>query len=300
MKVELGTQNLGAVANPASSMQRSRLKLMLGVLLLLSLASVAVSQDVGSLGRRNLESPVIAAGSSDRVHVAMRQTASPLPPASHPGSDSLKAPIDLYPWYDPDEKDSEDAVSFVASIIPVIGESRLMTQTGIRYWSSAGHRSRITRAWCGPQRLQDGMSGSACAGLPAQRVRPHANSPITVQRIRLAKLAAPTASGIGQTQLSQVALRVGPNPVTNRTRITYSLSCAGPVQLLIRAATGRAVARLDQGICPAGVHAVTWNCRDDRGEVLPSGGYFCTLKSGGREARVRIVLDSQHQAVSRM
>lgn len=146
------------------------------------------------------------------------------PPALLPGSNTLPATIGLYPWYDPDEGDSEDAIHLVVPIVPVIRESTGMAPTEVWLWSSVGGRSHIARVGCSPQYLQGGTGVSDCAGRPS----------MGHDRIRYQRTCA-------REQFD--AANVEP--------------MAGELRADSWAAARRIVARLDQGIRPAGTSAVT-------------------------------------------
>ncbi|WP_457651477.1 T9SS type A sorting domain-containing protein [Rhodocaloribacter sp.] len=77
-----------------------------------------------------------------------------------------------------------------------------------------------------------------------------------------------------------------PNPFNPATRIPYALPAAGPVRLTVHDALGREVARLVDGLQPAGMHAVTFDAGD-----LPSGLYLYRLQSGAFvETRAMVLL----------
>ena len=80
-----------------------------------------------------------------------------------------------------------------------------------------------------------------------------------------------------------------PNPFNPQTTIGYSLDSAAPIALVITDVTGAVVARLDQGMQPAGAHRVTWNGRGDSGHSVASGVYFYRL-DGMPEAGARKML----------
>jgi hypothetical protein len=83
------------------------------------------------------------------------------------------------------------------------------------------------------------------------------------------------------------AVRLGrpvPNPVRDRTRITYALPFACPVRLAVFDLGGRCVAALADGIRGPGEHAIEWRPR------LANGLYFLRLQAAGREATRRIVV----------
>ena len=82
-----------------------------------------------------------------------------------------------------------------------------------------------------------------------------------------------------------------PNPFNPSTAIRYTLPSAGEASLLIFDAGGRRVATLLDGPQPAGAQEVLWNGRDDAGNALATGMYFCRLQSAaGEETRKMLLL----------
>ena len=94
-------------------------------------------------------------------------------------------------------------------------------------------------------------------------------------------------SGVG-THVSNEQLRSAgfylhdnyPNPFNPKTTIHYSLSRPAHVTLTIYDARGRQVRRFDQRFQSVGEYTVSWNGRDDRGRIVPSGTYFYQLDTG--------------------
>ncbi len=69
-----------------------------------------------------------------------------------------------------------------------------------------------------------------------------------------------------------------PNPFANVTRIEFTLAQAGEIKLAIYDVLGREVFALTQGRKEPGQYSVLWNGRDQRGDFMPSGIYFCRLE----------------------
>ena len=87
------------------------------------------------------------------------------------------------------------------------------------------------------------------------------------------------------------ALRsVYPNPFNPSTTIVYEVSRRSPVQLKIYDVSGRAVRTLVSDSFDPGVKKAVWDGRDDRGNTVSSGVYFCRLKIGIYTATARLVL----------
>ena len=70
-----------------------------------------------------------------------------------------------------------------------------------------------------------------------------------------------------------------PNPFNPTTEIVYSLPRDTHVELKIVDALGRVVTRLAEGFQLSGDHTQTWNGTDQEGQDMPSGVYFCQLKT---------------------
>jgi 3-phytase len=82
-----------------------------------------------------------------------------------------------------------------------------------------------------------------------------------------------------------------PNPARDGTRIRFTLAEASTAELLVVDAAGRAVRRLlEPRPREAGVHAATWDGRDDAGHAVPAGVYFCRLSTGRGEATAKVAL----------
>ena len=81
-----------------------------------------------------------------------------------------------------------------------------------------------------------------------------------------------------------------PNPFNPATTIRFELPSNQPVQLSVYSVDGRHVATLLQERMPAGVHAVTWSGRDDRGRSVASGTYFYRLQTRDWQQTRRMTL----------
>lgn len=77
-----------------------------------------------------------------------------------------------------------------------------------------------------------------------------------------------------------------PNPFNNSTRIRFLLQEAGEVRLTIFNLQGKEIRRLINNFQPAGAHEISWDGRDQAGEFVPSGIYYCQLRAGS-EVRSR-------------
>lgn len=80
------------------------------------------------------------------------------------------------------------------------------------------------------------------------------------------------------------------NPMVAGGQIQLALPQGGAVDLTITDINGRVVRSLRYDRLPAGVQAVTWDGRDDRGSLLESGVYFCRAEAGGERSVDRLVV----------
>lgn len=71
-----------------------------------------------------------------------------------------------------------------------------------------------------------------------------------------------------------------PNPFNAATQIEYELLVARQVELKIYNLQGQEIRTLVSAVEPAGAHVVNWDGRNRRGQVCPSGCYFCCLRIG--------------------
>jgi hypothetical protein len=70
-----------------------------------------------------------------------------------------------------------------------------------------------------------------------------------------------------------------PNPFNAETRIRFYAVQAEAVRITVLDAAGRTIRVLSDQVCSAGLHDVEWDGMDNRGIMLPSGVYFCVLRS---------------------
>jgi hypothetical protein len=81
-----------------------------------------------------------------------------------------------------------------------------------------------------------------------------------------------------------------PNPFNPSTTIRYDIPTTQEIRLAVYDVHGRLVRALVDGVESAGVHEVTWEGRNNRGEEVASGVYFVRLSGGGQIATGKIVL----------
>ena len=86
-----------------------------------------------------------------------------------------------------------------------------------------------------------------------------------------------TSVGEEKTPSSYALLQNYPNPFNPSTKIDFALKSAGFATLTVYNLLGQEVARLVNGIMPAGRHSVEFN---PKAGGIPSGMYFYSLTSG--------------------
>ena len=97
------------------------------------------------------------------------------------------------------------------------------------------------------------------------------------------------------TPASTALLPNYPNPFNPETWIPYQLGAPAEVMLTIHDVHGRMVRTLAIGYQPAGVYrsqdrAAYWDGRNERGEPVATGVYFCTLVAGDFRATRRMLV----------
>ncbi len=100
----------------------------------------------------------------------------------------------------------------------------------------------------------------------------------------------PSDADDGPVRLVTRLFQNQPNPFNPRTTIRFSLSQAGPVELLIYDVNGRAVKRLVEGNQKAGTHSVVWDGTNDSGQKVGSGVYWSQMRTASFESNKKMVI----------
>jgi DNA-binding beta-propeller fold protein YncE len=82
---------------------------------------------------------------------------------------------------------------------------------------------------------------------------------------------------------------ITPNPARDQAVVSYALPRAASVRLTVLDAQGRAIARLLDGVQPAGRHSIAWTIGGNRARVRP-GLYFVRYEVPGREFSRRVAV----------
>jgi len=86
-----------------------------------------------------------------------------------------------------------------------------------------------------------------------------------------------------------VQLSCSPNPLDAGTVVSYSVASSAPVRLEILDASGRCVRRLATEVTPSTAGSIRWDGRDERGQAVRQGVYFCVLEAGSTRTVRKVV-----------
>ncbi|HOT96889.1 MAG TPA: right-handed parallel beta-helix repeat-containing protein [bacterium] len=81
-----------------------------------------------------------------------------------------------------------------------------------------------------------------------------------------------------------------PNPFKQETRLRYRLNSNANVQMEIYDLSGRIVATLVSEEQPKGFYTQSWDGRDSAGKLLPSGIYFCRLRTPAEQIVQKLII----------
>ena len=81
-----------------------------------------------------------------------------------------------------------------------------------------------------------------------------------------------------------------PNPFNPETQISYQLADGGYISLTIHDLLGREIKTLVSEDQPSGNYTVSWNGRDESGNIVPSGIYLYSLKAGSFTESKKMIL----------
>ncbi len=95
-----------------------------------------------------------------------------------------------------------------------------------------------------------------------------------------------TAPGVVSPELPASLTLAGnsPNPFSAETVISFSLPTAGRAVVRVYDMTGRVIRNLAEGEMAAASHSMVWDGRDDSGNPVGAGVYFCRLEASGQSA----------------
>jgi hypothetical protein len=81
-----------------------------------------------------------------------------------------------------------------------------------------------------------------------------------------------------------------PNPFNPKTAISFDLPEAQFVRLAVFSADGRRIATLLSEQMAAGRHTASWDGRDEHGDQVASGVYFCRIEAGPLQETHKMLL----------
>jgi hypothetical protein len=85
-------------------------------------------------------------------------------------------------------------------------------------------------------------------------------------------------------------IAIAPNPMHATARITFQLGRAAEIQITIHDLRGRLVSTLSSGLCPTGIHSITWSGCDGQGLRVAPGVYLVSVQAGDRRETGKVVL----------
>lgn len=146
-----------------------------------------------------------------------------------------------------------------------------------------------------PLQLGSSVSHWDVAAFPNALMEPSINPDLT-QNVDLTRLAFfdmgwfPELVAVEPNATEAISFSHGPNPARGGGVLRFSLPEARRVEIEVFDASGRRVARLANGLMPAGPHALNWARTDDAGRRVGPGVYLARLKSGNVEKSLHVVL----------
>ena len=81
-----------------------------------------------------------------------------------------------------------------------------------------------------------------------------------------------------------------PNPFRNSTKLAFTTSTPGSVQIEVMDASGRRIVELSDGDKAIGRHIVSWDGRDGANRRVPAGAYFIRASLDGREMARKVIV----------
>ena len=127
-------------------------------------------------------------------------------------------------------------------------------------------------------------------------MKKHTPIPTASTRIQMASaLLNETAPAIKSKPRDAEIVRFGlgpisPNPFAEDAVITYSAPASASLSIGIYDVNGRLIRTMHSGHVSAGTHQATWDGRDDTGDRVARGVYFCRMNAGEFSATEKVVL----------
>jgi hypothetical protein len=96
--------------------------------------------------------------------------------------------------------------------------------------------------------------------------------------------------GVTGPPSSTAITAIYPNPFNPRTTIAFALAEPGAIELAVYDVRGQLVRIIDAGTWPAGRYEAIWDGADDDGRAVPTGMYFCRMKTATGSQTVKLML----------
>jgi hypothetical protein len=210
-----------------------------------------------------------------------------------------------------------DSLSYPKKLLAnyvIDGSSRVWSTTGGklrgRFWSCSGVADNIGNwkttddGYAGLQ-LNDGFNTYygwvrlSVSGTNSITIKDYAYNSIPGQSILAGQTSSVVAS-IGALANQQrnnekiirnaTQLKITPNPLSNTTTISFSLSQLSKVSIGIYDMTGRLVQTLTNTELQQGTHQLTWNAKDEKGNAVVAGIYFLKMQAGNYTETKKLVV----------
>jgi flagellar hook assembly protein FlgD len=117
-------------------------------------------------------------------------------------------------------------------------------------------------------------------GQYGSKIFPNINWIAQLKRQECSSVRFANAEEIKTIAPSKNTLSVVPNPFSNSTNISFSLSQSQKVSVQIFDMQGRSIKTLVDAQTEAGTHQLTWNARNDNGSAVVTGIYLLKIQAG--------------------
>jgi hypothetical protein len=90
--------------------------------------------------------------------------------------------------------------------------------------------------------------------------------------------------------LDNLSLKTYPNPFTNSTTVSFTLTRPEQVSLMVYDMTGKVVKVLADGFLPEGEHQIEWNATDERGNSVSAGVYSLNAVAANYSENQKVII----------
>ena len=95
---------------------------------------------------------------------------------------------------------------------------------------------------------------------------------------------------VDYTKINIDKITITPNPLSNSTTISFSLSNTQKVSINIFDMNGRLVKTLLNSELQQGTHQLVWNVKDEKGNAVTAGIYFLRMQIGNSVETKKIIV----------